>query len=277
MSTAAIRDVDVDTFWRDGAFCLRGAADARWVARLQAATDEALAKPGRLALAHSADRKSVSELALWSAWPEFRSFVFDSGVSEIARRFLRTRKLNFFFDHLFVKEPGANAPTQWHQDLPYWPASGTQILSIWVALDPVTLASGGLEYVRGSHQWQKFFRPVVFGDSIPAIERAFESLAGERIPDIDAERARYELLSWDMAPGDALIHHALTIHGASGNSTSATRRRGYSTRWAGDDARWDPRPNVLEMIPGPSLLPMPRTPGDLLDSEAFPVIEAHTH
>lgn len=274
MSALAIRGEDVGAFWRDGAFCLRGALGASWVERLRAAVEAALAKPGPLALPHSRDRKFVSELALWSAWPEFRAYVFESGVAEIARRFLRTQKLNFFFDHLFVKEPGANAPTQWHQDLPYWPARGRQILSIWLALDPVTRASGGLEYVRGSHDWNRYFRPVVFGETLPAVERAFESLDGEVIPDIEAKRARYELLSWDLEPGDVLIHHAMTLHGAPGNTSSATRRRGYSTRWAGDDARWDPRPGLLEKIPGPSLLPMPHIPGAALDSEAFPVIVA---
>jgi ectoine hydroxylase-related dioxygenase (phytanoyl-CoA dioxygenase family) len=268
-----IRDDEVEAFWRDGAYCLRGAIDARWVARVQDATECALAQPGPLALALSADRSFASELGLWSRWPEFHHYVFESGVSEIARRFLRTRKLNFFFDHLFVKEPGAPGLTPWHQDLPYWPVRGEQILSIWLALDAVTLATGGLEYVRGSHRWNRFFRPDVFGDYEDE-EGAFGALGGDRIPDLDAARDQYEFLSWDMLPGDVLIHHARTIHGATGNSSSSTRRRGYSTRWAGDDARWDPRPGVLEAIPGPSTLPMPTEPGALLDCEAFPIVEA---
>jgi ectoine hydroxylase-related dioxygenase (phytanoyl-CoA dioxygenase family) len=75
-----------------------------------------------------------------------------------------------------------------------------------------------------------------------------------------------------MRPGDILVHHAMSVHGAPANSSSTTPRRGYSVRWVGDDARWDPRPGILETVPGPSVLTMPTVPGGPLDSEAFPVI-----
>ena len=29
--------------------------------------------------------------------------------------------VDFFYDQLFVKEPGTAHPTPWHQDQPYWP------------------------------------------------------------------------------------------------------------------------------------------------------------
>ncbi len=35
-------------------------------------------------------------------------------------------------------------------------------------------------------------------------------LGGEKIPDIDAARDKYEFLSWDMQPGDILIHHGMS-------------------------------------------------------------------
>ncbi len=75
-----------------------------------------------------------------------------------------------------------------------------------------------------------------------------------------------------MQPGDVLVHQAMTIHGAPGNSSSTVRRRAYSIRWTGDDAIWDPRPGILETIPGPSTLPYPTVIGGPLDSEAFPPI-----
>ncbi|MEM7478182.1 MAG: phytanoyl-CoA dioxygenase family protein, partial [Planctomycetota bacterium] len=33
----------------------------------------------------------------------------------------------FYFDHLFVKQPGTDNPTPWHQDAPYWPFRGRKI------------------------------------------------------------------------------------------------------------------------------------------------------
>jgi ectoine hydroxylase-related dioxygenase (phytanoyl-CoA dioxygenase family) len=251
---------------------LPGLFDPGWVSLLRTATDAAMASPGKLATGQAADRQSFYvELGLWSARAAFRDFVFNSPAPEIARRVLRTQKLNLFFDQLFVKAPGAQNKTPWHQDQPYWPVRGRQVLSIWFAMDPVTLATGGLEYVRGSHDWNRVFHPESFRND-PTQAARMAKLAGEKIPDIDAARDQYECLSWDMQPGDILIHHGMCIHGAPANSSRSTPRRGYAVRWTGDDAKWDPRPGILETIPGPSLLPMPTQPGGPMDSEAFPVI-----
>ena len=53
----------------------------------------------------------------------------------------------------FVKRAGCPVDTPWHQDIPFWPVAGSQIASFWITLDPVTRASSGLEFVRGSHHW----------------------------------------------------------------------------------------------------------------------------
>lgn len=269
-----LTDDEVEAFWRDGAICLRGVFEASWIELLREATDRAIAEPGPLAIDATAEqnKKFYIELGLWSRMPPFKAFVFESAAAAIARRLLRTERLNLFFDQLFVKEPGTAAKTPWHQDQPYWPVAGRQVLSLWVPLDPVTLATGGLEYVRGSHDWNAFYRPEKFGAGRPGHEEKLSRLQGERIPDLDAERSHHEFLSWDMQPGDVLVHQAMTIHGAPGNSSSTVRRRAYSIRWTGDDAIWDPRPGILETIPGPSTLPYPTVIGGPLDSEAFPPI-----
>ena len=123
-----ISDEDVERFWQDGAIYLRGFFDADWVTALQAATDAAMANPGPLATGrNSADHKSFYvELGLWSVHAAFREFVFNSPAPEIARRFLRTSRLNLFFDQLFVKAPGAQNKTPWHQDRPIGPCTGVR-------------------------------------------------------------------------------------------------------------------------------------------------------
>ena len=46
-------------------------------------------------------------------------------------------------------------------------------------------------------------------------------------------------------PGDVICHHPLTVHGAGANPLT-NRRSAISVRYAGRDARWDPRPNVMK-------------------------------
>ena len=68
----------------------------------------------------------------------------------------------------------------------------------------------------------------------------------QQIPDIDAERGKYDIRWWEMEPGDCLVFHAMIVHGAPGNDTPGARRRGLSLRYTGDDARYDPRPGTFQ-------------------------------
>ena len=78
---------------------------------------------------------------------------------EIAARLMGLDEVRFFYDQLFIKEPGTQAPTAWHNDLPFWPFAGNHVASVWLALTPVTQEHRGLIYVGGSHKWNKLFRP----------------------------------------------------------------------------------------------------------------------
>ena len=85
------------------------------------------------------------------------------------------------------------------------------------------------------------------------------------VPDPDAEQM--DVREWDMAPGDAVAFHYGTLHGARGNRASA-RRRAFSLRLVGDDARYVERP-------GPTSPPFPghgMGEGDRLREDWFPVI-----
>jgi len=227
----AIDEAEIAEYEQKGAVCLRGLFDEYWIDRLRSAVEN------RIALARSRPSKkaahaSFTDLFMWQEDRDFRDFVFDSPAAAIAKTMMRSRSVRFYFDQLFVKEPQTAAPSPWHHDQPFWPVSGNQVCSIWLALDPVTKASSGLEYVAGSHLWGKRFKP----GPVPPIP-GFDG-DEDVTPDIEAERDMHEFLNWDMEPGDCLVHHGLTMHGAGGNTTIAVRRRAHATRWLGDDATY---------------------------------------
>lgn len=268
----------VERFWRDGALCVRGAFRA-WVEPMRDAIEQALDDPGPLAqnparadyrpAGHERSQSFHIELGVWSRHPVFRDFALCSPAADIAARILSSATINLFFDQLFVKEPGSpEQRTPWHQDQPYWPICGSQVLSIWVPFDRVTEASGALRYVKGSHLWGQRFCPRDFG----AGQRALHDLGGETPPEVDADPARYQVLSWELEPGDCLIHHGMTLHAAHGNESARERRRAHSIRFVGDDVRWDPRPEVLARVPRMTTLPIPLEAGAPLTCEAFPVV-----
>ena len=266
---APIPDADVDAFWRDGVICLRGLFDAEWIDHMRAAVEDDLAHPGPLAREYATQKgqRFLGDIGAWAVKPMLRKYVEESPAAEIAARMLRSRKVNFLYDQLFVKEPGTTAVTPWHQDGPYWPVRGDQILSIWLALDDVTVESSGVEYVKGSHRWGREFRPIHFGGDT----EAYKMLPGETLPDINALRhspdgAELDIVNWDMQAGDCLLHHCMTVHGAPGNASSTQRRRAYATRWTGDDVVYAPREGQAAItIDKPTI-----QPGEAIDCAVFP-------
>jgi len=225
-----------DVFDRDGVVCVRQLVDRSWVGRLRDQVERALenARAGsdRAARANKGGR-FVAESSLWLRYPVFREFAFESALSRVAAEILRTSEVRLFNDSMFVKEPGTDVRSPWHQDMPYLRITGMQTCSAWVALDDVTLDTGAVQYIAGSHKWNKLFAPVEFGTEEERPHHAEDGMVP--MPDIDAERDRYRIVSFDLQPGDVAIHNLLTVHGASGNSSPTQRRRAFAVRMCGDD------------------------------------------
>ena len=78
---------------------------------------------------------------------------------------MRSDRVNLLYDQFFVKESDTPNTTRWLNDQPYWPIRGRQVLSFWFSPDPVTAETGALEFIRGSHRWDKWFQPERFGDT----------------------------------------------------------------------------------------------------------------
>jgi ectoine hydroxylase-related dioxygenase (phytanoyl-CoA dioxygenase family) len=231
----SVADADVDRYEEDGVVCLKGMFDPGWIDLLELAVDEAMRHRGRFGESYTKPGNPglfFGDLDMWQRLDRFKRFVFESPAAAIAARIMRASRVNFFYDQLLVKEPGTIERTPWHQDQPYWAVSGRQVCSIWLPLDPVA-KENGVEYVRGSHRWQRTFLPYHFTDGSPYRERALE-----RMPDIEADRAGYDIVRFDMEPGDCLVFQAMIVHGAPGNAALDRRRRALATRWTGDDARY---------------------------------------
>ncbi len=232
-----IGNAEVCAFEEDGAIVLRGVISPEWIEKIATAIDRDIADPGPFVHAYPAkdgSGKFHGNLRIWENDPVFHEFCASSPLPALAARLLRSETVSLLYDQMFVKEPGTTNPTRWHSDQPYWPIRGWQVLSFWISPDPVTADSGALEFVRGSHRWDKWFQPERFGDTTSHgdYERNPDYV---KIPDIDTARGDYDIVSWDLEPGDAYVFHGLTVHGSGGNLRGDVRRRGYTVRYTGDD------------------------------------------
>jgi len=260
--TRPITEDEQQTYKREGVVKLAGIFDLSWIEFLQVAVEEAMANPGPMAEEYAkGGGRFFGDLDLARRHASFREFVHHSPAAEIAGTIMQSSKVNFFYDQLLVKEPGTSAPTPWHQDQPYWAVTGRQVVSIWLPMDTVKLESS-LKYVSGSHLWGAH-NPHNFIDDTP-----YEETGLPELPDIDGNPDKFELMGWDMEPGDCLVFQAMIVHGASGNASLRNRRRALATRWTGDDARYSVRPGKIAI---PTRDPGLKN-GDIMDCEDFPVI-----
>ena len=245
---------EIEDFRRDGVICLRGLYSPSW---LQLLADEldAIAE-GEVGVSGP----SIQGYYEWMKRDRIRDFVLFGPTAKPVRQALGSSRLNFFYDQAFIKEGLQAAPTPWHHDYTFWPIAGNQIASVWAAMEPVTAEGSALEFVAGSHLWQRQFKAIaVSGADV-------SSRPLEDVPDIEADRGAYRIVSWDLEPGDALLFHALTLHGARGNAL-ARRRRAITTRWTGDDALYNVAGALPRFLWDPGL-----KDGDPLSGRIFPQV-----
>ena len=245
-------------FARDGAVVLRGLFAAH-VEPLRAGVARNMEAPGP----HAAENTKAGEggrffddYVNWTRIPEFGAAARDPAIAGAAAALMASEGAQLFHDHVLVKEPGTTRATPWHQDGPYYFVAGRQNVSFWVPLDPVREAT--LRLVAGSHLWPKPVLPTRW-----LSEEAF--FAGDYIPVPDPDAEGMRVLEWEMEPGDAVAFSFDTLHGARGNAAAA-RRRAFSLRYVGDDARYVERP-------GPTSPPFPghgMQAGERLREDWFP-------
>ncbi len=244
-----LTEQEKQTFTNDGVVVLRNVVPMNWLDRIAAAIERDIADPAPFVHGYATDEggRFHGNLRIWETDPDLREFCLHSDLPALAAEMLGSEQVRLLYDQLFVKEPGTSNPTRWHNDQPYWPIRGRDVLSFWFSPDPVTAQSGALEFVRGSHNWGTMFQPERFGDtkSHGDYERNPDYV---EMPDIDAARDDYDIVTWDLDPGDAYVFHAMTVHGAGGNLRSDRRRRGYTVRYIGDDIRYDSRPGTNEHL-----------------------------
>ena len=232
-----ISEEDRETYKRDGVVCLRKVLDRDWI-------DSMLPVARRLLIDHEDFGLLPTYPGRYMARtiPEFRRLIFNSALGEAAGRTLGSREVRFFFDEIFAKGPQSKEETIWHCDRMGWPVTGKMVPSIWVPLTPIT-HENSLECIAGTQNddvpyW--LFSPNA-RKMIKPPERAVH-------PDGEALRGHpgVRFLTWEMEPGDLLVIHPWTLHYSHGNPTDDWRIA-ISVRIFGDDIRWAPRPDCVNL------------------------------
>ena len=262
-----ISEHQITTFAQDGVICLRGLFETKWLNDLATGLDKNFSAPSPDSTVYTPQGQPgrfYDDYCNWHRIDQYRAFVTTSPAAEIAARLMRSRNARIYHEHVLVKEPGTQEVTPWHHDLPYYGLAGDQLCSIWLPLDRVP-QSACPEFVATSHRGEKLYYPRLFASHKNYGKR---DLGFEDVPDIDAQRDQHRILSWDLDLGDCIVFHMRTVHGAPATKDLKSRRRGFSTRWLGDDARFATRPWQTS----PPYHELDLKPGDSMDHPLFPII-----
>lgn len=300
-----ITDEELETFERDGVVWLRGILDLAWVTRLDETIEMMLSHPigqtidftglgmdmggivrtgvwtdsdkswsevqqlgDRVLLdsqVHAEPEQRghyVSATDVWKVNPFLRQLALQSPIPKIAAALMRSKSINLYGDQVLVKPPGTKERTAWHQDLAYEHMQGWQVCGVRIPTTRETAEMGLVEYWRSSHKSRKIYKVNYF------ISDASDDDTGEPVPEILGHEKDYDLVLYAPEPGDVVVHHLGTLHGAGGNASKTTPRRAITLRYAGADVTYKFR----QFAPPQDTLSQILREGDSLDGdrEQFP-------
>ena len=230
---------EIQAYTDDGVVHLKGILPLTWLELIEGPLEETLADPlvtadltalgedlaANLGSEPLVDRytsggRFLSGVDHWWHHPMFAEFATTSPLPEIAGVLMRADYINLYEDSVLVKEPGTAEETAFHQDLGYFHLTGERICTTWVPLDRVDIDSGAVAYLRGSHRIGSTYRPNWFVSADPLPETR-----GDLVPKIRPDDDHPDLVRFKVDPGDVVVHHAATLHGAGANRSLTRRRR----------------------------------------------------
>ena len=116
----------------------------------------------------------------------------------------------------WIKEPHDGRYVSWHQDVTYFGLDPQRLVTVWLALTPVTATNGCMRVLPGTHR-DGVREHVQTRDPANLLAR------GQRVEGLDEASAREVLLE----PGELSLHDGLVLHSSEPNESS-DRRIGFA-------------------------------------------------
>ena len=266
-----VTEEQIARYHNDGVVLIRNLFDSHWLEVLANGIEENLRSPSQRTLDYVNnpqekarffyDARTLGEVS------DYDRFMLDSPMAEALTHLMGSSQAILFYISVFVRTVGTRNRTPWHQDQPSWSALGHHACSAWTSLDRVPKETA-LEFVKGSHRWEtKFQRSPFFNVTYEKDDPTTHPV----FPDIEAHRDDYEILSWEMEPGDCVVFHGMTARGGSGGLPPGLGRRAVSVQSLGDDARFRLLPGGDDPAISANLLNLGLKPGDPFECDICPV------
>ncbi|MBA3710337.1 MAG: phytanoyl-CoA dioxygenase family protein [Planctomycetes bacterium] len=226
--------------YRENGFVLvEDLLDQAEIAELSAAVAHGVAEMGDRKIVGGNDWKDgdsfydnvfVQRLNLWKNEPVVKRYMLGAEIGAMASALAGVDALRVWHDQTLQKKPWAN-PTSWHLDTPYWSFDSRDALSIWIALDDVTMQNGCMYYLPGSNRLVNF-ENVGIGPNMGDLFNLYPALK------------TIEPVAVPMRAGSCAFHNGLTAHAAGPNMTPRWRRA-MTCAYMPDGCTFNGKGNIL--------------------------------
>lgn len=146
-----------------------------------------------------------------------RSILSDPMFGRWVARFMGAAVVTIFHTQLLFKpsQSGDMSAIGWHRDSTYL---GAGVITGWLALSDVTMTSGPVLYIQGSHRWPDFGASRHFHDGNLETSKTTIKVA------ISDPQCRWIVLRGMMPQGCISFIHSDTLHGSDRNFSEIPRR-----------------------------------------------------
>ena len=136
----------------------------------------------------------------------YRKFAMEGPIVDLAEDLLGP-DIKFHHGKLNFKWSGGGSEIKWHQDIPFWPHTAYNVLTIGVALEDINEQMGPMGVMPGSHK----------GPIYDHYDK--EGKWSGYINDDDIKKLDINSIQYLKGPaGSVTIHHCRSIHGSLPNS-----------------------------------------------------------
>lgn len=237
----------VADYRRDGFVRIKGALTPEEVERFRDAAKQQYETGTAL---NRDDQIFKQVVNVWTSDETLRDLTLHPKLARLATE-LAGLPVRIWHDHLLIKKPHNQAPTEFHQDAPYWPhANCRHSLSAWVALVDVPVERGCMTFIPGQHE-RRDIRPIDLSDAHDLFEAA---------PDLTWHRR----VTIPLQAGDVTFHNGYTPHTANSNNTDEFRYA-HINIYADRELTYDGKPHVCTD-------PLNLTVGQQLPDDHFPPV-----
>lgn len=248
VSSVKITDEDIARYQRDGAVLIKGALKPEALRFLETGVEEVyrdLGKRYTRVSSPSGEGETVVREYVSQDSPSLRTLMASGVIGEIGATLMQTPSAQLVLDQVFYKTKGPIVATPWHQDTPFLRVRGNDLIRLWFPCDHSPRALT-VQVVRGSHRWNVVYNTsgeqpnetMIVGSGSKSDPNGVGDAILPPVPDVARYRDSFDILSWDVEPGDALAFQGNMLHGTDGHPGHDRPRRAFAVLLGGPDLHY---------------------------------------